>query len=114
MSRTRTKTSHLNPATVSELLDYEEAMAIQGITATVQRLGTDILVATDVRNRIRRHPFLAVGIGACLGFVTGPFLLRNFKGILIAATTLPSRIPRPPHSLPGLVTASLSAFRARR
>lgn len=36
-----------------------------------------MLLATDLRGEIRRHPFLAAGLGACLGFAGGPPVLRT-------------------------------------
>src|SRR5688572_20891113 len=99
------------PATVEALLDREEAMAIQRLTDSVQRLGSDLSAAADLRGRIRRQPLLAAGLGAFLGFVGSPFVLRAFER---GVTTLRG-FPRPNSpSLPGLSSLAMTALRSLR
>lgn len=112
-SPVRSTTLRPAPATVAALLDHEEALAIQKIADSVQRLGDDLCVATDLRRRIRRHPFLATGIGALAGFVGGPALLKVVQRISASIPSAPNSAPRPSHSLPGLVLATLRGVRAR-
>ena len=81
-------------------------MAIRRITATLGRFGDELCAATDVQRRIRRHPFLAAGIGACLGFLGGPLVLRTIRHALAAAS-------RRPNDVRGLVLASVRAVRRR-
>jgi hypothetical protein len=120
MSTARRATPRLRPATPEEFLDCEEALAIQRIADSVQRLGDDLCAATDLRRRIRRHPFLATGLGGFAGFVGGPLMLRALKGMLTLTSCVPnpSFVPnlssRRPHTLPGLVLASMRVVRARR
>jgi hypothetical protein len=98
---------------VEELLDHEEALAIQRIAGSVQRLGDDVLAATDLRGRIRRHPFLAIGIGAVSGFIGGPLLLGAFKRVLTMTSSLPNPASQSPYALSGLVWNQLRRVRAR-
>ena len=85
-------TQELQPATAKELLDREEARAIQEITDSVQRLGDDLCAATDLRAKIRRHPFLAVGLstgtGVFLGCAGGSSVPRILRRILSATSRL--------------------------
>lgn len=113
MSTARNTTPHPGPATVQALLDHEEALAIQRIAGSVQRLGDDLCVATDLRRRIRRHPFLATGLGALAGFVGGPLLLRVFQRISTMIPSVPKSASGRSHTLPGLVLATLRGVRVR-
>jgi hypothetical protein len=99
---------------VDELLDNEEALAIQRIATTVQRFGDDLCVAADVRQRIRRHPFLATGLGVLAGFVGGPPILRTVKRLLTATSDKGKAASRLPGNFQELVMASLRIARARR
>jgi hypothetical protein len=99
---------------VDELLDNEEALAIQRIASTVQRFGDDLCVAADVRQRIRRHPFLATGLGAFAGFVGGPPILRTVVRLLTATSNKSKSTSPVPGNFPELVMASLRIARARR
>jgi hypothetical protein len=75
---------------VEQLLEREEALATQSISEAVLHLGDELCSATDLRARIRRHPLLATALGAGLGFVGGPPLLRALRPFLRAATALTS------------------------
>jgi hypothetical protein len=99
---------------VEQLLDREEAQAIQRISAAAQHFGEDICRATDLRARIRRHPFLSTALGVGLGFFGGPFVLRTFRRILDATSSIPIPGSRPPYALPGFVFASLRRVYAPR
>jgi hypothetical protein len=110
MHTARTKRRQLPPTTVEGLLDHEEALAIQRIADSVQRLGDDLCAATGVRERIRRHPFVATGLGAIVGFIGGPLILQAFER---ASGVSNSASPRT-QSLPGLVLTSLRAVRSYR
>ena len=81
---------------MGQLLDREEALAIQRISETLQNAGEGLCRATDLRARIQRHPYLYAGLGACLGFVGGPFVGRTLARVL-----------------PGLTLAALRGVRAR-
>jgi hypothetical protein len=100
--------------TVEALLDHEEALAIQRIADSVQRLGDDLCAASGVREKIRRHPFLATGVGAVCGFVGGPLLLRACERLLVATTGISDSAQPSAHSLPELVRTSLRAIWSRR
>lgn len=108
----RTTTQRL-PTTVEQLLDHEEALAIQRIADSVQRLGEDLCAATGARESIRRHPFVATGLGAVIGFVAGPLILKAFERILLATSSVTnSASPRTP-AIPALVLTSIRAVRSR-
>jgi hypothetical protein len=113
MKTARATRPRLLPATAEELLDREEALAIQRIASSVQRVGDDLCAATDARGRIRRHPFLATGLGALAGFVGGPLILRGLKRVLTMTSNTTNSASSRPHTLPGLVMASLRGVRAR-
>ena len=73
---TRPPTPRRAPATAEEFLEREEALALQRLTSVVQRAADELCPASELRPLIRRHPFLATGLGAFLGFVSGPHMLR--------------------------------------
>jgi hypothetical protein len=73
----------------------------------VQVLGGDFCRATDLRGRILRHPLLATGLGACLGFAGGPFALRAIRRLMRAASKIAIHGAGAPYALPGLALASL-------
>jgi hypothetical protein len=99
---------------VEQLLDCQEALAIQRIADSVQRFGENVCVAADVRGKIRRHPLTAVGLAALSGFIGGPLILRNVQGWAASASTLAKSTSLRPPNLPDLVLASLRVARARR
>lgn len=113
-SRTATQAQHSQPATVEELLDREEALAIQQLTRSVQQLGEDAQAALDLRRRIRSHPLLSAGIAAAAGFVAGPFLPRALRGLAGTSSFVSKTAAGSPRLVPGLVRAALDAARARR
>jgi hypothetical protein len=113
-SRAPATVARPRPRTVEQLLDHEEALAIQRISDSLQDLGGDLCRSTDLRGRIRRHPLLAAGLGACLGFLGGPFVLRTFKRALSATSSLHIPGARATYALPGLVLASLRGVGGRR
>jgi hypothetical protein len=114
MGTVKTTTASLQPTTVEELLAREEALAIQRIAGSVQRLGEDVCAVADLRRRIREHPILSTGLGALLGFVGGPLVPRAV--VRISKMTSRAAVPASgmPRTLPGLVWASLRAVRAHR
>ena len=77
----------------------------------MQRLGTGLFDAAELRKGIRRHPFLATGLGVFLGAAGGSLLLRSMRRLQPAtgATNLVSRLLR---ILPGLTLGSLRVARA--
>jgi len=56
---------------------------------------------------------LATGLGACLGFVGGPFALRAIRRLLRAASNIAIPGAGAPYGLPGFVLASLRKVGAR-
>ena len=55
---------------------------------SVQRFADDLVAATDLRGRIRRHPYAAMALGATLGALGGPGLLRKLAASSLPAATL--------------------------
>jgi len=106
--------SKREPATVAELLDQEEAHAIEQIVGAVQRMADEAVLATDLRERIRRHPSIALSLAAFFGFAAAPLFGRAARRAL--AATVKSRNSTPLHSrsLQELALASLRAFGAVR
>ncbi len=93
MSTPTTSKPRTKATTPEALLDREEALAIQRLTGSIQRVSDEIIEAVDLRARIRRNPWIAVGIGATAGFLGGPFVLRllkNFSSASSVARTLVS------------------------
>ena len=113
-SRARAQDTRTRPRTLEQLLDREEELAILRIRDSLANAGSDLLRATDLRGRIRRHPLLAAGLGACLGFVGGPFALRTIRRLLGATSNLAIPGAGAPFALPGLVLASLRRVGVRR
>lgn len=109
-----TRTPHLQAATAEEFLDHEEGLATQDIADSVQRLGNDLCASADLRRRIRRHPFLATGLGAVLGFVGGPLILRALERRVSMTSSVPMPVSRRPRVHPCLALAWLRVVRAGR
>lgn len=101
------------PRTVEQLLDREEALAFQRISEALRHAGEGLLEATDLRGKIRRHPFLAAGLGAGLGFFGGSFVLRALKRVVSATSGIPIPGARPPYALPGILIESLRGVRGQ-
>jgi len=101
---------------VEQLLEREEALAIDRIRDSLANVGSDLVRVTGLRGAIRRHPLLSTGLGACLGFVGGPLLLGAVKKVLSATSQIPIAIPgaQPPYGVPGLLLASLRKVAGRR
>ena len=111
-SPARATSTSSRPKTVEKLLDREEALALQRISETVARVGDDLLGATDLRGKIRRHPFLAAGLGAGLGFVAGHLVLRTIKRAFSSPSRMSFPGARAAYDLAGLVVDSLGKVRA--
>ncbi len=84
----------------------------------MQDLSEAVCTATDLRARIRRHPWSAVGIGALLGYFGWPTLLRASRHALpIAKSAMGAMGAAQPangaRDLRGLILASLPGMRAR-
>jgi hypothetical protein len=56
----------------------------------VQYLGERVCATAEASPEIRRHPFLATGLAALLGYVGGPLVLRGLGRMLEAASGLSS------------------------
>ncbi len=113
MRTARATTLQARPSTVEALLNREEALAIQTITSSVQRLGDDLCVAIELHRPTLRHPLLALGIGAFVGFVACPLFLRALMGIRAATSSISHSAAWRPLILPALALAS-RVVRARR
>lgn len=74
------------PRTVRELLDQEEARALQRLVGTAQRMGEDLCLETDLRRRIRTHPLLATGLGALAGFLASQLVPMATRRVLTASS----------------------------
>jgi hypothetical protein len=96
------------------LLDREEALAIHRISASAERLGDELFTALDLRGQIRSHPLLAAGLGAFLGFVGGPLVLRGLEGTLNMASTVLNPASPQTRTIQDLVRGSLRFVRPRR
>jgi hypothetical protein len=99
---------------VEQFLEQEEARALQRVTASVERLGDDVCAASSVRERIRRHPLTAVGLGAVLGFVAGPPLLHAFQRLLGSSAGRAVAASNRSGALLGIVGSSLRSLRGGR
>jgi hypothetical protein len=110
-STTSPRTLRRPRPTVEQLLDREEALAIQRLADSVQNLGEDMCTMAELRPRIRRHPVLATGLAALLGFFGGPPVLRGLERVATAAAGLPALRSAGPRTLPGLALAALRLVR---
>ena len=111
---TRARARPLQPTTVEELLDHEEALAIHRLRSSVQRAGEAVCTAVDLRPSIQRHPLLAMGLGAALGFVGVPTVPYAFRWIVRTATRVPQLAAQMPGGTSGFVLNALRGFLARR
>lgn len=107
-------TPNPRPRTAEELLDQEEARALQRMTHSVQRLGDDLCAATAARERIRRHPLAAVGLGAVIGFVVGPPALGACKALLGSTSMAANPDSKRSRRLPGVSLDTLRFLRTGR
>jgi len=73
------------PRTEEEFLARHEAKALQEVLQASSHLGTELLEATDLRAKVRRHPLLAVLLGSAGGFLVGKAalgVLRHWPELL--------------------------------
>jgi ElaB/YqjD/DUF883 family membrane-anchored ribosome-binding protein len=61
---------------IDDLLDREEARALNQLADAAHRAGEDFCTRFEVRERIRGHPWVSLALGAATGFVGGAPLLR--------------------------------------
>ena len=103
------------PRTTQEFLDREEMLAIAGISESAQRLGEELLAASELRRRIRSRPFLSTGLAAVFGYLAGPRLRApHALGRILARGSAPTGFAPTRHSgLPGLLLSSLRYARGR-
>ena len=114
MNTATTSQARPRPTTVEELLGREEALAIQQIVGSVQRMADDVLVTTDLREQVRQHPGMALSLSALLGFVAAPLLGRAARRALSATVKGRSLNRLPPQTLHELLMASLRTVGAPR
>ena len=112
MNKASTKSAERRPTTVKELLDREEALALGTIAGSLEQLSEDLIVATDLRERIREHPLLAAGLGAFVGFVAAPLTLRLAKRAADASAIVGFPAAAQASTLPDLVNSSLRRLRS--
>jgi hypothetical protein len=98
---------------VEQLLDREEALAIQRLADSLRNLAEDACAMAELRPRILRQPFLATGLAGVLGFVGGPRVLRGLERVATGAAGLPALRSSGPRTLPGLALASLRLLRGQ-
>jgi hypothetical protein len=96
---------------IAQLLDGEEALAIEQLTHSLQGLGEGLCGAADLRARIRAHPFLASGLCAGIGFLAAPWLGRAGRQLFAAGAGLRSMKAASATSIPDLLLASLRGLR---
>ena len=70
--------------------------------------------AADLRPNIRRHPLVATGLVAALGFVGVPIVPHAFRWIVRTATRVPQLAAQVPGGASGFALNALRGFRARR
>lgn len=99
--------------TAADLLDHEEALAIRGVSNSVQELGRGLCDPATYGETIRESPFLSVGFGATLGLVGGPLILRGLERTLHFASNASSSILLRSFAMQGVVGASLRLLRKR-
>ena len=74
---TATSSAIRRPRTLDELLDREEALAMQGIREQAGLLGEDVLDALNLKEHIRRKPIGTSAILAALGVAITGALRRS-------------------------------------
>jgi hypothetical protein len=99
---------------VKELLDHEEALALQRISGGLQRLGDELGQQLNYTDTIRDHPLLTTGLSALLGFVGGPLLLPGLERTLKVASRVSSSASLHLLTMPGLILARCSSLASRR
>lgn len=113
MTRKRARQARHDPTNAAELLDHEEARAIRGVSQSVRALGKGLCDPSTYGGTIRESPFLSVGLGASLGLVGGPLLLRGLERALHAASNASSSVLLRSFAMQGIVRTSLSLLRKR-
>lgn len=87
------------PVTVAQLLDQEEAWAIEGLTDRIGRCGESSPGVERLRARIRRFPLFSAGLGALIGFVGAPIAVQSGRRLCEAAGTLRGLSPTGPSQI---------------
>jgi hypothetical protein len=67
------------PRNEEELLAREEARALRGILDAGERMLADASSATGLRERVRRHPWIAVAVASAGGVAAGRVALRLLR-----------------------------------
>jgi hypothetical protein len=67
------------PRTEEELLAREETRALRGILDAGERMLADASSATGLRERVRRHPWIAVAVASAGGVAAGRVALRLLR-----------------------------------
>ncbi len=67
------------PRTLREFLDREEARTLHELHQSASALGDDLKRIGHLEERVQRHPWLALGAAAAIGFAVAP-LVSRFAG----------------------------------
>ena len=98
------------PASLAELLDREQALAITGLLERFDHFGDDLKDLVDLPAQVRQHPLGSVGIGALGGFLASGLLVRLAGGAPNVANRLGAHVATLAR---GLRTALISILVAR-
>lgn len=63
------------PRTAREFLDRQQELEAHKLLAALREFGDDLERLTDVEQRVRKHPLVACGLAAGLGWMLGPRML---------------------------------------
>ncbi len=84
---------------------------MQTIADAAQRLGDELCARTGLREKIRRHPLMSIGVstglGAVLGSTAGPPALRALARVLASQSSFRRGLSARPRFLSDLVLRSL-------
>lgn len=64
------------PRTLREFLDREEARTLHELGQSAAAFGQELKQVGQLEARVQRHPWLAIGAAAAIGFGAGPLVGR--------------------------------------
>ncbi|MBI5361823.1 MAG: hypothetical protein HZA53_01505 [Planctomycetes bacterium] len=96
-------TNTSSPRTLEELFEREERAALDGLARSAEAALADVKRITRVEERVRDHPWLALGAAAAIGYAAAPLLARAASTVLPFALKTLRKEPALAAVLQGLV-----------
>jgi hypothetical protein len=92
---------------IDKLLDREEERALGDLERSLVGIGETLVGASDLRNKVRARPWLAVAGAAVAGFFASPLLIKTARRVGSSNATARAMAALPPNLRRHLVITSL-------